>query len=167
MSAVQELRTQIDAARALVAAFQNILGDDAEAKADLVEGETGLYEALRAGLARIVELRALVAANEHIQDDLRARLKRFGDQEERIRAAMLTAMEVGGLPRLETPLGTVSRRALAPTLVITDETQIPEPFWRNEPKLNRMALLAALRIGDQIPGASLSNGGATVALKFT
>jgi hypothetical protein len=167
MSAAGELRTQIDAARALLAMFALDLENDDILQRDMVEGSTDLHDAIRHALARIVEIRALVSGINATLSVLGERGKRLEDQEERIRAALLTAMEVGGLQRLETPLGTVSCRAVPPSLVITDEAAIPDDFKVTQtPKLDRRAVLAALKDGKAIPGAELSNGGQTLQVRL-
>ena len=52
--------------------------------------------------------------------------------------------------------------------MVTDEAAVPEPFWRPQPpKLDRRALAEALKTGQSIPGATLSNGGTTLSLKVT
>jgi len=171
-SATEELRRQTDAARALLAAYQDILGEDAAARRDAVEGETSLHDAIRAGIARLAEIRALVSGIEAFVEAAKERGDRLLAQDQRIRAALLTALEVGGLPSLETPLGTVSRRAVPPSLVITDEAAIPDDFKVPQPpKIDRRKLLDALKSGDpayaDIPGVELSNGGTTVAIRLT
>ena len=171
MSTIERLRQQTAAARALLTAYADILGDDAQAKHDAVEGETGLHEAIKAGIGRIVEVQGLVAGIDLALGTLKDRKARLEAQDERIRAAMLTAMEVSGLQKLETPLGTVSRRAVPPSVVVTDEHAIPPDYWvEQDPKLDKRALLQALKAlppGEHIAGAELSNGGSTIALKLT
>jgi hypothetical protein len=169
--ATERLRRETEAARALLADLYPILENDDAMRRDVVEGETNMHDAIRQAIARIVEIRALVEGINATLRILGERGNRLEDQEERIRAAMLTAMEVAGLPKLETPLGTVSRRAVPPSVLVTDEAVIPAAYWNPQPpKLARATLLAALkalRPGEHIPGAELSNGGATIALKLT
>lgn len=166
MSATENLRRETEAARALLAAYATLdLENDDRLHHDMVEGETDLHEAIAGAVARIVELRALREGIADTMKILTDRAGRFDAQEERIRAALLAALEVGGLQKLETPLGTVSRRALAPSVVITDEAKIPETFWQPQPpKINKRALLAFLKEGP-VPGAELSNGGMTIAVR--
>jgi hypothetical protein len=170
-SAIGDLRQQTEAARVLHATYRDIVQDDEAARHDLVEGETNLHEALHACIERLAELKALQAGIKTAADTLKARKDRFEGQEERLRAAMLAAMEVASLPRLETPLGTVSRKAVPPSVVVTSEADVPSQFWkRADPTLDRRALLAALKelpAGERIPGAELSNGGATISVKLT
>ncbi|HEY7550644.1 MAG TPA: siphovirus Gp157 family protein [Hyphomicrobiaceae bacterium] len=168
-SAIGDLRSQVEAARALVAALYPILENDDDARRDMVEGETDLHDAIRAGVARIVEIAALRTGIQATTKVLKERLDRLDAQEERLRAAMLAGMEIASLPRLETPLGTVSRKAVAPSVVVTDESIVPAGFWkRADPALDKRALLAALKAlpaGARIPGAELSNGGATIQIR--
>jgi hypothetical protein len=170
-SAIGDLRQQIEAARALVAELYPILENDDNTRRDMIEGSTDLHEALRGAVARIVEMAALRAGIEATIKVLKDRLGRYDQQEERLRTAMLSAMEIGGLARLETPLGTVTRNAVPPSVVVTNEAEIPAAFWkRADPTLDRRALLAALKElppGEHIAGAELSNGGMTLALKLS
>ena len=168
MSAVQELRTQTDAARALVGALLPILENDDELHRDMVEGETGLHDAIRHALARIVEIRTLVAGINATLFVLGDRGKRLEDQEERIRAALLTALEIGGLSNLETSLGTVSRVRVQPSVIVTNAADIPWRYLRYpEPEPKKAEIKAALKRGEVVPGATLGNGSSTVAIKLT
>ena len=168
-SAVGELRQQTEAALALVAALYPILENDDVLRRDMVEGSTDLHEALRSAVARIIEIEALRVGIQQTIKVMKDRLAAYDGQEERLRAAMLAAMEAGGLQRLETALGTVSRKAVAPSVVITDELLVPAGFWkRGDPKLDKRALLDALKAlppGEHIPGATLSNGGTTIQIR--
>ena len=169
-SAVGDLRQQIEAARALVAEIFPFVENDDDARRDMIEGSTDLHEAIRGAVARIVEIGALEAGLKATLTQLKERLGRLERQDEAIRTAMLAAMEVGGLQRLETPLGLVTRKAVAPSVIVTNESDIPAEFWkRADPTLDKRALLAALKElppGEHIPGAELSNGGMTIALKL-
>ena len=54
-----DLYRQTEAAKMVLAQYADILGDDAQAKADTVEGETNLKEAIEKALARVIEIDAL------------------------------------------------------------------------------------------------------------
>jgi hypothetical protein len=168
MSATEALRREIEAARALLATYEDILGDDAQARADAIEGETDLREAITAGIARIAEIQALQAGVKLFRDRLAQRASRLETQEQSLRAAIDVAMEIAGEKRIETPLGTASRRTVAPSVIVTNEADIPASFWkRADPALDKRALLEALKAlgpDENIPGATLSNGGMTLHL---
>ena len=51
-------------------------------------------------------------------------------------------------------------------LVVNDESEIPENFWKPQaPKLDRRRLIAALTAGQAVQGASLGNGGVTLSVR--
>lgn len=61
---------------------------------------------------------------------------------------------------------TASLRQVPPGSVVLDEGAIPEPFWRPQPpRLDRKGVIAALNAGQAIPGATLGNGGTTIAVR--
>jgi len=75
-------------------------------------------------------------------------------------------MERADIKKINEPDFTASLRQVAPGLVVLDERAIPEPFWKPQPpKLDRSALIAALKSGEMVPGASLGNGGITIAVR--
>ena len=57
-------------------------------------------------------------------------------------------MEEADIDKIMEPDFTVSLRAAAPSIVITNEPDIPEPFWLPQPaKLDRRSILEALKSG--------------------
>jgi hypothetical protein len=165
---VGELNAQIYAAKVLVGELFPMLENDDALRHDMIEGSTDLHEAIRHALARVVEVRALSAGIDATINVLEERKRRFTAQEERIRVALQTAMEIAGLPKMETPLGTVSSRAVPSSLLVTNEADIPAQFWKPQPpKLDKVLLKGALSAGEPVPGATLSNGGSTIAIKLT
>ena len=166
------LLREIEAARVLLASYHDILGDDEVAKADAVEGQTDLREAFRPALARIAEIETMCAGLKAMADKLNSREHRLEEQAKTLRVLLLAAMEVAGLRRFETDIATLTRKPVAPSVVINVEAEIPSGFWRRgEPALDKKALLAALKeaheAGETIPGAVLSNGGSTVQINWS
>ena len=165
-NAVAVLREQTSNARVLIANLQDLLGDDAEAMATAVEGETNLREAIGAGLARLVELDALMNGIAGAIANLKDRGERFEQQRDSIRTAIATAMEAGGVKKVEHAIGTVSLKTVPPKAIITDEASIPARFWKpSDPKLDKRAVLDALKSSEAVPGAELSNGSMTIQIK--
>jgi hypothetical protein len=61
---------------------------------------------------------------------------------------------------------TVSLRSVPPSVVIIDEGQIPQDYWKPQPpRLDRQGLSAALKSGSAIPGAALSNSQMTISVR--
>lgn len=162
-----KLHQAIQAADVLKAQLQEIAGDDVEVIRDTIEGE--------------IDLRGLIclAAQENVTDaaqvngieDLIAKLRDRKDRiEKRIgmrKVAIHTAMQAGEIQKIETPAGTISRKAVPPSALILEEAQIPSEFWKpQEPNLDKKAVLDALKAGTAVPGAQLSNGGETIQVRI-
>ena len=164
---IRTIQIEGEAARVLLANIKDIIGDDEEMTLTAVEGETSFLEAVDAALARIAEVTAHAEAIAAQAEALRARKERFLHQGERIRTALYVALGQASLRKLERPQATLSMRAVPPKAEILDEAAIPGKFWKEqEPKLDKKAVLDALKAKEDVPGASLSNGGETIAIRF-
>jgi hypothetical protein len=159
------LRIEAEAARTLMLNVKDVIGDDEGAIADAIEGETSLREAIADVLERIADLETHEEAIAMRLNALKERKSRFSAQAGRMRTALAVAMATAGLRKLELPEATVSLRAAPPSVVMTEEADIPSTFWKPQPpKLDKTALLMALKSGP-VPGASLSNGGETISIR--
>lgn len=162
---VRELTREAEAARTLLLNIRDVIGDDEQAAADAVEGETSFNEACSKAVERNAQLVAYDSALGDQIDALTVRRNRFRKQADGIRTALAAALVQAGIKKLELPVATLSIRPITPSVVVVDEASIPSDFWkRGEPKLDRKALLAALKDKQDIPGATLSNGGETLAI---
>lgn len=161
------LTVETQRARDLLADMRDLLGDDADAIGMTVESETNLQEAMHAALKRLAELNGLMNGIVGMIANLKDRGERLEKQRDTIRELLCVAMETAGQKKLETPLGTVSLRSVPPKAEIIDEAAIPSRFWKpQDPKLDRKAVLDALKAKEAIPGAMLSNGGVTISIKL-
>src|ERR1700691_5811557 len=161
---LQQAFTEHEVLRAeLKAAFVDI---DEETLRDTLEGISGLPEALAAVTRSFMDDLALAAALGMRISDMQERLARFEARAERIRALLTQVMERAQLKKPQEPDFTVSLRAVPPGLVVCNEADIPEVFWKPQPaKLDRKGLLAALGAGQTIPGANLGNGTTTISVR--
>ena len=140
--------------------------DDEDLLRDTIEGQTSLHEMIATVLDSIEQ------DNEHVTgigkraDDLGVRQQRLKKRIARKRALIEQAMAVGEIKTLELAEATVSLRRAPPKLVVENEADVPSSYWvAQDPKLDRKALTQALRDGDQVPGASLDNGGLSVTIR--
>lgn len=162
---VRNLSIEADIARSLLANIRDVIGDDEEMAADAVEGETNLIEVIEAAIARIAELEGFEASIKAHMASLRERKDRFGKQADMLRQAVLVAMGMADLKKIELPGATVSRKSVPPKAEIISGADIPAKFWKPaDPTLDLKAVLAALKAKEQVPGAVLSNGGETLAI---
>lgn len=133
---------------------------------DTLEGVSDLSDQLQVLIRSALEDESLAEALKIRMADMRARASRLDQRMERKRALAAEVMREAGLPRVVAPDFTASIRPVSPGLVVSDETAIPPAFWMPQPpRLNRQELLGALKAGTSVPGAGLSNGGSTLAVR--
>lgn len=161
------LHTATTAADVLKAQLREIVGeDDAELFRDTIEGEIDLVGLINMAAAQNVADAGMVEGISEIVNKLVARRDRIKKRVEMRRVAILTAMQAGEIRSLETPAGTLSRKAVPPSALIIEEASIPSDYWKESaPTLDKRAVLAALKEGKAVPGAQLSNGGETLAVR--
>jgi len=160
------LRIQGEAAKTLLANIRDVIGDDEEMALVAVEGETNLIEAINAAVDRISALQDHSKAIDYRIEALKLRQSRFDRQAELIKSALQVAMGQAELRKLELPQATLSIRAVPPKVELIDEAAIPASFWKpQDPKLDKVAILKALKDKESVPGATLSNGGETLAIR--
>lgn len=157
---------QAAAARALLMAYADVLAGDEQATADTIEGETDLHAAIEIAANRITENDTMIAAIKDRADALSVRRKRLETQSDTLRTAIGVAMEVATIKRLQLSEATITLKATPASALVTDEAAIPARFWKpQEPKLDKRAVLDALKAKEVVPGAALSNGGSTVQIR--
>lgn len=137
----------------LLAEFPDI---DDETLADTLEGITDLREMLAEVVRSALDDEALAAGLSHRLSDMKARVERFETRAKRKRELALRAMSEAQIPKLAEADFTASLRQGAPKLEVTAEDQIPAAYWKPQPpKLDKQGLLAALKAGTAVEGASL------------
>lgn len=160
---VYRLNKQMEAAHALREALAT---DDEDLLRDCIEGETSLQEMIGATVLSMDEDTILAGGLKEHVDALSQRLTRIKKRIETKRAAIEQAMVIGEVKSLELPTMTVSVKKRPDGLQITDEAAIPADWWKpQDPKLDKRALLTALKGGAAIPGAQLDNGGVSLQMR--
>jgi hypothetical protein len=139
---------------------------DDETLKDSVEGLSKLPEILASILrSHLDDLTFLAALRTRILD-MQERFARIEYRAGKKRALVASVMERAGMKKLTEPDFTASLREVAPGLVVIEEGKIPEGFWKPQPpKLDRKALLSALKAGQVVAGAALGNGSTTLAVR--
>lgn len=155
---------ELNAARAIKDAISQ-LTDDEDAIRDTLEGETNLDGMVRAVMLSIEEDQLLVDGCAERIDDLQSRQARFKDRIAYKRGLIEQALSIAEVKKMELDIATVSLRAVPQALIVKDESLIPSKFFKTEVKLDKKALLAALKDDEQVDGAELSNGGQTISIR--
>ena len=161
-----QLHKAIRAAEVLKQTLRDIAGDDVDAIRDTIEGETNLHDLIAKTCENIVIDGGMVTGLGDVMKSLADRKDRIEKRIASMRIACLKAMEIAELSSLETLTGTLTRKTLPPSVIISDEAVIPSQFWKpSDPRLDKKAILAALKTGEAIPGCELSNGGETLQIR--
>lgn len=162
------LERQTAGVKALADAMRPAIGEDDDALADLIEGETDALEAASRLLRWMGERQANIAALKAYEADLSGRRKRLEDGVATGRAALSRFMEEVGLSKLERPEATLSIREAGPSVVYAidfDPEGLPEELRRWKCEADKHAVKAALEAGAEVPGARLTNGGAVLTVR--
>ena len=169
-SPIRDMSKEIAAASALKEQLRSVLADaetDTILLTDMIEGETNLFETIDAILAQIGGDQAHIEGIEQFESKLSARKARIEKRVALMRAMLTNALEIVGERKFEQPLATLTLKAVAPKLVVTDEALIPAKYFvTSEPSLNKKAVADDIKSNITVPGAELDNGGATVQIRF-
>ncbi len=147
----------------LVSEFPDI---DEDTLRDTLEGLSNLPEMIGAVVRSELEDRALAKGLKGRISEMAERLGRFEARADKKREMAREAMEQADLQKITEPDFTVSLRSVQPPLVIVEEKEIPEEFWRPQPaKLDRQKLRLALGSSTGVPGAVFGNAGRTISVR--
>ena len=119
---------------------------DEDTLRDTLEGLSNLPEMIAAVVRSELEDKALAKGLRGRIAEMEERLGRFEERAGKKREMAREAMESADIQKIAEPDFTVSLRSVQPPLVIVEEKEIPEEFWRPQPaKLDRQRLRLALR----------------------
>lgn len=156
---IATLRTAIEALRR---EHPEVFDDEAFAL-DVLEGETDFLVVLQRLDDELADADALCDAIKARREALSERAARIAHRAEVVRSLMQSVMETAGLQKVPLPTATLSLRKTPPKVVVIDETEVPDAYWRVKREINKTTLAEALKAGEDVPGAALSNGGQTLA----
>jgi hypothetical protein len=163
---VQELSNYKALKEQLLAQYPDI-GDDA--LADTLEGATNLHEALAQVIDSAENDRTLCDALGQRIEEMRARQKRIEERIEHKREFAATVMESAGIKKLSLPAATVTLTPRPPKVIVTDEAALPAAYFTTPdppaPRVDRRKLAEALKYGEDVPGALLSNSRPTITIR--
>jgi hypothetical protein len=160
------IRSELEAVQALKASFESLSQNDPELLADTIEGETSLFEIFDKMIWANGHDTAYIKACELAIQDMQDRKDRFAKRIESRRSLIEQAMMICELPKVERPLATLSMQNRAAQVLIVDESEVPSRFWKAaDPKLDKKAIGDALKLGDDVPGACLSNKAPSLTIR--
>jgi len=140
------------------------LNDDEEFKMNVLEGETDFHRILTS-LVRKAQFAGSIATG--IAEETRRlgdRKRRYERQEDFNRALIKEVMEIAEIRKAELPLATLVISNKSASVIITDETLLPDNLVRIKREPNKTEIKKALEAGP-VAGAELSNGGTTLVIR--
>lgn len=158
----------VEAVKRDVAAFLKAypeLADDAELRADMLEGETGFHRVITSLVKTSIEAKANAEATKSIKQDYAERQARYEKQADAARAVIATLMDVAGLDKLALPVATLSLRSPQASVDVIDADALPQGFFETVRKPLRTEIKAALMAGETVPGATLALGETSLMVK--
>lgn len=160
-----DLRRQSEAAMGLVAALRADDHDD-ETVQDMVEGETSLLEAIGRAIAEMDECDVQVAGIKAKEAEFSERRLRATRRIETLRGLIEQAMLVADIRTIKLPTATLTVKDVPPKPIVVDEAAIPARFWKTpDPVLDKTALNAAIKDGEEVAGVTFSNGGTSLQIR--
>lgn len=140
---------------------------DEQLKLSMLEGETELFEVIRALLDENENDDGIIAALDEQVDARAIRIERAKGRIEARKKAIMSLMDSAHETTLRLPEATLSLRTLKARPTVFDAAQLPDEFVTIETlrKPNRDAINAAFERGQPIPGVTITNGGASLSVR--
>lgn len=152
-----------------VAAVVAMVDDDEDQAllADMLEGETDLYEFASRLLRQNEDDEGVVNALSEQIDDRKARQDRAKKRISSRRDMLMALMDIARVDKITLPEATVTKRAVAPKLIFPSVELVPDQYCKFDRKLDRDKLkLIDPNSPDGLPSwATMDNGGQSITVR--
>lgn len=157
----QIIRQQIENLKLL---YPTLVEDDEAWQASL-ESETDINDLLTQIIRKIEDTKALVVGTKDRFEELNTRKQRFERRLEALRELAFKLMDAADLPKIELPEATLSIRSVPPSVIITDEENLPDIACKFERKPDKAKIKELLASG-HLAGATMSNGNKSLSIRI-
>jgi hypothetical protein len=135
-----------------VAAMVAMLPDDDEQlRADMLEGETDLYEMLSKILGWAEEDEGAIIALDAQMADRAERKKRAADRIANRRQMIAALMDIARLDKIVLPEATLSKRLGKPKLIVADDEAVPDEYQVTKKTPDKKAINEAFEDVPDLP----------------
>lgn len=139
-------------------------GDDV-LLADMIEAQTSLREFLTVVVDRMRDAASMGGGIATRIAELELRQRRYEHRERAMRELAFKLMQAANVRKLELPEATLLIRNGSPHVIVTDETLLEPKFIRTKTEVDKGAIRAALKNGERVNGAELSNSEPSLAVR--
>lgn len=161
----QALTALHSARRTLLETDPDLEADESELSAALASEQETVDAAIRRTIASATHASKRAEMADEMIRDLTARRDRYRNRSAALRSAAFSAMDALGVRRMEWPEATISIAAGRDGVVITDPDAVPDEFCAIERKPRKDAITAAIKAGQEVPGAEMRNGMPTLQVR--
>lgn len=140
------------------------LAEDADLRADMLEGSTDLHAIMERLLQEEREVDGLIEAAKSRIDKIAARRSAFRNRQQSLRDMMMSIMQLADQRKFTFPEATIAISKVGRAVQILDESLIPDQFCRFKREISKTAIKEALVAGTEVPGATLDNGSETIRI---
>lgn len=169
---IHKIRVSMSAIEAEISAFlasvtvdnPEVKTDD-EFKQDLLEGSTDYLDIVDKLIINLHITNSYILGLKDARTRLDTREERLKIKADIIRRLLKRLLDIAELPKVTAPSGTVSIGKKAQGVEILDESLIPEKYMRITKAPSKTLIGNALRAGEDVPGATLDNGGETLIVR--
>lgn len=142
-----------DLTRQQVAAIVAMLDDDEDEqlRADMLEGETNLYEMVSRLLEWIEEDEGAVNALAEQIDIRKVRQERAKHRIDGRREMIMALMDVAQLDKLILPEATITKRDLKPKLIVVSDDAVPDEYQVTKKSPDKKAINVAFEGAGELP----------------
>ena len=140
------------------------LAEDEILRADMIEAETEAHDLLRKIEQARQDAIAMAGAVATLIAGLELRLGRFERREKGLRELAFKIMQVANLRKIELPEASYGIRNVPPSVLITDESALPDAAFKFVKTLSKTKVKELLQAGP-VAGACMSNGSATLSIR--
>lgn len=141
------------------------LRDDEALRADMLEGSTGLHSVMSRLNDHRLEAKAMRAGMKDRRADLSERDRRWERREDFISRLMRQLLTAAKQERVVLPEATVSLTSGRDGVDIIDADELPQGFYTLVRQPDKAAILASLKKGEAVPGATLVKGEASITVR--
>ncbi len=133
------------------------LAEDADLRADMIEGETILADVLHS-LERVeAEARSDCSKLNFMRGQIDARFEAAARRSKQARKAIMQVLDVAGLAKFSLPQATLSVSRGPQKVIEMTRDECPETFRKHSWSPDISAIGDALKAGEHVPGFVLSN----------
>jgi hypothetical protein len=139
---------------------------DPQTLADTIESMGGDLELKAQNVAMFIRnSEAMIGAMREAEKAMTARRKTAEDKVEGLRNYLKVQMERCGITKIESPVMRLAIRSNPGAVIVDDEAQVPEFFWRTPPPapppvrtIDKTLIKQAIADGQEVPGAHVERG---------